>query len=104
MRRGNILATFAIATLVAALPAAAPLGRPSFHAPRPSVDFRLTLGERTFDPLKAVPLVDPVWSVAGDLGPDLRIVQFDGPIREHWLEDLRDRGIEPVQYIHPKLF
>lgn len=34
-------------------------------------------------------------------GPDLRLVQFAGPIQPEWLHALRADGVQPLQYIHP---
>ena len=67
----------------------------------PQFDFTLTLGEETFDPLTKVTVMPSVWEVASQLGKDLRLVQFDGPIQESWIEEMIEVGIEPIQYIHP---
>lgn len=32
---------------------------------------------------------------------DFRLVQFSGPIKREWLDSLRSRGVEPIQYIAP---
>ena len=69
-----------------------------------TVDFSLTLGEETFDPISQVVGIPTVWDVASQTGNDLRLVQFDGPIQESWVEAMRKAGMEPVQYIHPYTF
>ena len=33
--------------------------------------------------------------------PNLRLVQWEGPIRPQWLDTMQQRGITPIQYIHP---
>jgi len=63
--------------------------------------FALTLGEQTFDPLAAPDVMPTEWSKALDEGEDLRLVQFDGPIQESWVDSLIAAGVTPVQYIHP---
>ncbi len=60
--------------------------------------FTLDLGGMRFDPLTEFPEGSP--TTAGD-GPDFHLVQFQGPIRSQWVQNLRGAGIEPVQYIHP---
>ena len=65
--------------------------------------FELTLGEQIFDPAQVVPANPGGWDLSNDdpNGRNLRLIQFDGPIQESWLEDLTDLGVEVVQYIHP---
>ena len=59
--------------------------------------FELDLGGRLFDPLHAAPT-----SMHGtSAGPDLRLVQFEGPIQPHWLSALAADGIQVLQYLHP---
>ena len=65
------------------------------------LSFALTLGEQTFDPLAAPDVMPTAWSKALDEGDDLRLVQFDGPIQESWVDSLIAAGVTPVQYIHP---
>ena len=60
-------------------------------------DFLLDLGGQRFDLLTQPPRT----ASAMGQGPDLRLVQFAGPIRAGWLESLRADGVEPLQYIHP---
>ncbi len=72
----------------------------------PAEDFTLDLGGIRFDPLGREPgeLLPEAWrSPAGD-GADLHLVQWIGPVREHWLEQLRAAGLEPIQYIHPHTY
>lgn len=65
------------------------------------LDFTLILGERHFDPLTDLIAMESKWDDAGQSGDDLRLVQFDGPIQEAWVQSLRDIGVTPIQYIHP---
>ena len=65
------------------------------------LDYALTLGEETFDPIEQVISIPSMWEIASESGHDLRLVQFEGPIQETWVDALRDAGIIPVQYIHP---
>ena len=67
----------------------------------PPIDFALTLGEDTFDPLQQMPAMPLEWGYAAQTGDDFRLVQFDGPIQESWVSAMRDSGLVPVQYIHP---
>lgn len=60
--------------------------------------FLITLGEETFDPLtRAGTATERAASPDGDL----HLIQFKGPIRPQWLEQLRSHGIEVVQPLHP---
>jgi serine protease AprX len=63
--------------------------------------FVLTLGEQRFDPLTRFP--ETTLSLPEDqaTSPDFRLVQFRGPVRQQWLDQLSARGIVPIQYIHP---
>ncbi|MEM1081558.1 MAG: S8 family serine peptidase, partial [Pseudomonadota bacterium] len=64
--------------------------------------FRLTIGEQRVDPLEGLPSSDDGWfDSPRHTEADFRIVQFNGPIKREWLNELRGRGIEPVQYLHP---
>lgn len=62
--------------------------------------FTLHLGGRAFDPLRDGVSLPPGWATDGD-GADLHLVQFVGPTRSAWLEELQEEGLEIVQYIHP---
>lgn len=63
--------------------------------------FTLHLGGRAFDPLRGRVSLPAGWQPPGSKGPDLHLIQFIGPIRSEWLEDLRHHGWDIVQYIHP---
>ena len=63
--------------------------------------YTLRLGEQSFDPLRDTVQPPAGWDASGGEGPDLYLVQFAGPPRDEWLEDLRLAGLEPVQYISP---
>ncbi len=65
--------------------------------------YALTLGGQTFDPLEGVPSFglgqDQKARSAG--APGLHLVQFHGPIKSAWLDDLEKAGLEVIQYIYP---
>ncbi len=64
--------------------------------------FELALGGARFDPVRdgtPPPRISRSW--APPSGADWRLVQFTGPLRKAWLEQLAGAGMEPVQYIHP---
>ncbi len=63
--------------------------------------YMLTLGEQRFDPLAGVPAAPAKLAATRTSDPDLHLVQFDGPPQNAWLADLRARGLQVVQYIHP---
>ncbi|MDZ3822957.1 MAG: S8 family serine peptidase [Pseudoxanthomonas sp.] len=67
------------------------------NATAPQLDFTLDLGGLRFDPLVAAPAAT---RDAGQ-GPDLRLVQFNGPMQPGWLDALADDGAIPMQYVHP---
>ncbi len=68
--------------------------------------YELDLGGRRFDPLHstvqeaAAPFAG--WQATPE--PDWRLVQFHGPVKQHWLDELAAAGIEPVQYLHPHTY
>lgn len=64
-------------------------------------DYVLTLGEQSFDPLVQMTPMPLEWGYTDQIGNDLRLVQFDGPIQESWVDAMRDAGLKPIQYIHP---
>ena len=72
------------------------------HGAKPSqLNYAITLGEETFDP-KTKEITTPTeWEVVSQNGDDLRLVQFDGPIQESWIQAMQKTGITPLQYIHP---
>lgn len=66
--------------------------------------FTLVLGGQRLDLKQDVSAEASGWgglpAPDGD-GPDLRLIQFNGPVKQSWLQALRADGIEPVQYLHP---
>lgn len=65
--------------------------------------FELTLGGQSFDPLRAgVPQTQ--LQAAATAGADLRLVQFVGPTKAEWLNELQAGGAKVVQYIHPHTY
>lgn len=65
--------------------------------------FTLDLGGVRFDPREDGPRIAG-WDMpaTGDgEARDLRLLQFNGPVREQDLAAMRSAGIEPLQYIHP---
>ncbi len=63
--------------------------------------YTLHLGGQSFDPLQNLPVLPTGWdSVRSDVA-DLHLVQFVGPTRAEWLDDLETRGLKIVQYIYP---
>ncbi|MDP7008638.1 MAG: S8 family serine peptidase [Phycisphaerales bacterium] len=67
----------------------------------PETEYSLTLGAHTFDPLEQMDPMPLTWGYASQTLEDLRLVQFDGPIQESWINDMHASGLIPVQYIHP---
>lgn len=61
--------------------------------------FGLDLGGQPFDPVVRYP--HSLASIARDSWPSLHLLQFNGPTRRVWLDDLQRAGVQPVQYIHP---
>ncbi|MCK9489051.1 MAG: S8 family serine peptidase [Xanthomonadales bacterium] len=59
--------------------------------------FVLDLGGERFDPLAS----GLAGVEAGDDQPDWHLVQFTGPVRQAWLDELQAAQVQPVQYIHP---
>jgi hypothetical protein len=76
------------------------------HAAGPArpVDHTLRLAEFAFDPLVQQPVLPAGWDRAAQAVPDLRLVQFEGPIPGHAFDELRAAGLEPVQYIYPDTY
>ena len=67
----------------------------------PDAPFVLDLGGVRFDPLEGEPRAAG-WEMRSDAdAADLRLVQFDRPVREQDLASLRAAGLVPLQYIHP---
>nr|MBC8200532.1 S8 family serine peptidase [Planctomycetota bacterium] len=72
------------------------------HGAKPAqLDYAITLGEETFDPKTKVITTPTEWEVVPHNGDDLRLIQFDGPIQESWIQAMQKTGITPLQYIHP---
>ena len=109
MKIGRIMKQYKLITYLCALSISACLimasigaAKPHSKAPsNPVIDFSLTLGEETFDPITKIVVMPTEWEVASQSSKDLRLVQFDGPIQESWIDELREVGIDPIQYIHP---
>ncbi|MEE2912747.1 MAG: S8 family serine peptidase [Planctomycetota bacterium] len=104
MKRYQIFTCLYIACISTCLTMASTnvVGKPD-SKPQSSLEsnYLLTLGEETFDPKLQVITNPSEWEVASQLGKDLRLIQFDGPIQESWIESMRESGVEPIQYIHP---
>lgn len=64
--------------------------------------FDMTIDHDRFDPAEGFPELPRQWL---DTEPtddeDFHLVQFQGPIKSEWLEEIRASGIEPIQYIAP---
>jgi subtilisin family serine protease len=78
-------------------------GVPFHEVDRP---FTIRLGELSFDPVvDGEPGLPDGWAAsrAGD-GPDLRLVQFNGPTKAEWLDDMRESGLQVMQYIYPNTY
>jgi hypothetical protein len=67
----------------------------------PARDYTLRLGEVSFDPLEGVPDRPAGFAAGRAEGPDLQLVQLEGPTLTDWLDGVRASGAEIVQYIHP---
>ncbi len=62
--------------------------------------FDLHLDQARLDPAQGWPESD--WTQPRAVtGRDFRLVQFTGPIRKQWLDQLKANGVTPVQYLHP---
>lgn len=66
--------------------------------------FEIVLGDTRFDPVRAQPRSTTEWTTAGGDGPDFQLVQFRGPVRSEWVDQLKAQGLEVVQYIHPNTY
>jgi len=61
---------------------------------------RIHLASRTFDPIESEPAVPASLRQADASGKRLRLLQFCGPIRPQWLQELRSAGdVEVVAYV-----
>lgn len=63
-----------------------------------STPFHVTLGGESFDPVE---LAAQRQSFTTDPGGAFYLVQFEGPIRAHWLADLRATGARVAQPLYP---
>lgn len=64
-------------------------------------DYRLTLGEQSFDPKSEAPNLPAELTSAAGSGVAARLVQCVGPTKAAWLAAMKTAGIQVVQYIHP---
>jgi hypothetical protein len=93
-----------VVCLVAAMFAAAAGAAADAAGATSADDFTLKLAEFEFDPLTREPELPDGWDKSRPGGPDLHLVQFDGPIKGGTLEKLRTGGVEPIQYIYPHTY
>ncbi|MDW7754850.1 MAG: S8 family serine peptidase [Brevefilum sp.] len=64
--------------------------------------YTLNLGGQDFDPLLIEPSFPDEWSQVPIVPePSLRLIQFHGPTKAEWLNELEADGLIPLQYIHP---
>lgn len=80
------------------------LTRSGIRAEYTADPFTLVLGGQRVDLKQGAPAGATGWEAlpaAGNGGPNLRLIQFNGPVKQAWLQALRADGIEPVQYLHP---
>lgn len=59
--------------------------------------FGLDLDTQRFDPLARYP--DSLSQIAGQTTPQLHLVQFRGPLRQAWLDNLAQQSLAAVQYL-----
>jgi hypothetical protein len=100
--RTALCAAASILVIVGGAASADPPGTPSpAVADAPADSFTLRLAEYTFDPLDALPELPAGWDRVASAGPDLHLVQLDGPTRAASIESIKARGLEIVQYVYP---
>lgn len=64
--------------------------------------YRVRIDDEYIDPAEGFVEVPEPWRRAAPGNQaDFRLVQFQGPIKSEWLQQLRTRGIEPIQYMAP---
>ncbi|MCA9309910.1 MAG: hypothetical protein KDA21_01820, partial [Phycisphaerales bacterium] len=64
--------------------------------------FMLRLGDNAFDPVIDGQPVEPQGlNSVHRAGPDMHLVQFKGPARQEWLDQMNASGLRIVKYIHP---
>lgn len=102
MKRRSRLFAALVSLLAAALPAAG--GGAGAPAPVPASDFTLRLAEFAFDPLVRAPQLPPGWERSPSSGPDLQLVQFDGPVPADAITRLQAAGLAPVRYVYPNTY
>lgn len=79
-----------------------PPGTPARGQRRFDNPFLMSIDHHRFDPAEGFPELDPAWmEIRRSSGSDFHLVQFQGPIKTQWLEQLRADGLEPVQYLAP---
>jgi len=84
------------------LPEAAAAGvAPGRVQARVADPFAMRVGEYVVDPASGLPEAGEWYRPSAESGPDFRLVQFRGPIKRGWLDDLLAAGVRPVQYLHP---
>ncbi|MCH8149904.1 MAG: hypothetical protein IH987_18310, partial [Planctomycetes bacterium] len=66
--------------------------------------FTLRLGETSFDPLRQESTLAAEWKQSATDQPDLHLIQFAGPSRREWLNNLEANGLKIVQYVHPNTY
>jgi len=67
-------------------------------------DSRLRFAEFTFDPVEREPELPAGWNRGAVGTDDVRIVQFDGPVTDEALTDLRAAGLTPLRYVYPNAY
>jgi len=75
----------------------------SEHSPRSSRrQMDITLGGVTFDAARGTPTFDEAWNALEQPnGPDLHLVQLDGPTRDATIAALQQAGASIVRYVAP---
>ena len=64
--------------------------------------FAMTVDQQKLDPKSFSTQALSEWNQsARHTQGDFRLVQFRGPVKREWLDQLRASGIKPVQYLHP---
>ncbi len=76
-------------------------GRPGEPA---QLDHTLRLAEFAFDPLLQEPTLPAGWDRSLTAGPDLHLVQFDGPIPGDAVARLHAAGLDSGRYVYPNTY
>ncbi len=95
------LVDVAVAAWLVAVVASSAAAEPG---PSHAADHTLRFAEFEFDPLDGEPALPPGWNRSASVGPDLHLVQFDGPIPGDVPQRLRAANLEPVRYVHPDTY